>query len=196
MKNLSNRLKQRFLPFLFLKQIQKAEHFARKQRDAKRLLRLKETLRWAGRTVPYYRETFKAIGFDPDRVRCLEDLSKIPVLTKSSIQADPSRFISERVPESKRRSQGTTGSSGVPLQVWMTKEEELYSRALVLHGFLKSGARPGMRLALVLNKSSALKGVKKTNRDVFQWYGLDLKNELDEILKQLNELKPEIIHSY
>ncbi len=196
MKDLSRRLKKRFFPLLYLRQIEKDERSLGKERDAKRLLRFKQTLQWAGRTVPYYRETFKVIGFDPGRVRCLEDLSKIPVLTKSSIQADPTRFISEKVPESKRQSQGTTGSSGRPLQVWMTKEEELYSHALVLYGFLKSGARPGMRLAIVRNASPALKGVKKVNRDIFQWYVLDLKNELDEILKQLNELKPEILYSY
>src|SRR5262245_43848683 len=52
------------------------------------LERLKETLRHACETVPYYARVWKAAGVHPNDIRTLDDLKHFPVLTKADIRSN------------------------------------------------------------------------------------------------------------
>lgn len=81
--------------------------------------RLKDLLIHAGDRVPYYRELFAQIGFDPRGIRSLDDLSRLPLLTKDVIRANGLKLQAEGAKDVKRLS--TTGSSGDPLQFYVGK---------------------------------------------------------------------------
>lgn len=80
---------------------------------ALQLERLRELLRKAGKHVPYYRDLFARLGFDPGRVRSLDDLQALPFLTKPVIRANEDALKSERAKGLSRFNTG--GSSGEPL---------------------------------------------------------------------------------
>lgn len=79
--------------------------------------RLRTLLRWSGQNVPYYRELFAHIGFNPESIRSLADLARLPVLTKESLRARSADF--RAAGERRLISLSTTGSSGDPMQFYV-----------------------------------------------------------------------------
>ena len=65
--------------------------------EALRLERLRALLTKAGKHVPYYRDYFKNLGFDPQKIESLADLQKLPFLTKAVIRAEGDRLKVGRV---------------------------------------------------------------------------------------------------
>lgn len=76
--------------------------------------RLRRLLVAIGARVPYYRELFRRVAFDPASVRGPVDLTRLPILTKPDIRANQERFIAEGA--GKRDHYATGGSTGEPLQ--------------------------------------------------------------------------------
>lgn len=85
-----------------------------------RLDRLRRLIEHATRHVPYYRRLFAGIGFEPADLRSLEDLARLPLLTKAHIRAETESFKSEEARGLARFNTG--GSSGEPLVFYIGAE--------------------------------------------------------------------------
>ncbi len=77
------------------------------------LQRLCDLLRDVGAYVPYYRDLFAQVGFDPASVQSTLDLQQLPFLTKAIIRANTEALKHARARELSRFNTG--GSSGEPL---------------------------------------------------------------------------------
>jgi phenylacetate-CoA ligase len=71
----------------------------------------------AYRFVPYYRETFDKLGLRPSDFRTADDLAKLPLLERRSVQSDPERFLSKARPAGRSVCFHTAGSTGEPLAI-------------------------------------------------------------------------------
>lgn len=85
---------------------------------ALQLERLRAFLTECGATVPYYRELFRSLDFDPRRTGAVSDLARLPLLTKDTIRREFDRLKSDR-PEAMKLS-STTGSTGDPLRFYIS----------------------------------------------------------------------------
>jgi phenylacetate-CoA ligase len=85
-----------------------------------RLERLRNLLLKAGKHVPYYRDCFAGLGFNPNDINSLADLLKLPLLTKAIIRAEGERMKSDSAKGLARFNTG--GSSGEPLIFYIGKE--------------------------------------------------------------------------
>lgn len=101
------------------RQLEQSQYWPRERLDAYRVERLRGFLALIGRTVPYYRELFARIAFDPDRVTSLDALAQLPLLTKADIRAATEAFKAESHGPLSRYNTG--GSSGEPLIFYMGK---------------------------------------------------------------------------
>lgn len=87
--------------------------------ESQQVERLRAFLAEIGTRVPYYRELFQRIGFEPSRVRSIADLSRLPLLTKADIRAHGERMKAEGHGPLSRYNTG--GSSGEPLVFYIGK---------------------------------------------------------------------------
>lgn len=85
-----------------------------------RIERLRKLLQKAGQHVPYYRECFALLGFDPRTINSTADLQKLPFLTKAIIRAEGDRMKSDIAQRLARFNTG--GSSGEPLIFFIGNE--------------------------------------------------------------------------
>jgi phenylacetate-CoA ligase len=85
-----------------------------------RVERLRRLLASAGTNVPYYRDLFAKLDFNPDSVKATADLQKLPLLTKAIIRAEGERMKSEIAKGLARFNTG--GSSGEPLIFYIGNE--------------------------------------------------------------------------
>jgi len=84
------------------------------------LQRLRLLLQRAEKEVPYYRRLFEEHAFSTSQLQCLEDLQRLPFLTKTLIRENSADLRSMRASGLVRFNTG--GSSGEPLVFYVGKE--------------------------------------------------------------------------
>jgi phenylacetate-CoA ligase len=109
---LQERLKKHDSPAL-LRAMEDSQWWPADRLEEHRLARLRALLEHAGSHVPYYRDLFARLAFDPRTITRLEDFRALPLLDKPTIRANTERMKSEQAVGLARFNTG--GSSGEPL---------------------------------------------------------------------------------
>lgn len=105
--------------------------------------RLRRLVREAAASVPFYRNLFRDCGLRAEDIRSPADLRNIRLTTKEQLQsAGRDEITSRRVDLSKCIPVSTSGSTGIPLQLFFTPAD--YSRLNMnwLRPLLAHGMRP------------------------------------------------------
>jgi phenylacetate-CoA ligase len=80
--------------------------------------RVRETVRYAAETVPYYRNLFESEGIDAREIRSADDLRLLPLLDRATVHAAPDRFRSTSPSARDAIPLRTSGmSTGFPLDI-------------------------------------------------------------------------------
>lgn len=93
--------------------LETSQWWGRDQLEALQLERLRSLLQHARQHVPYYRNLFARIGFDPAAISSLADLQRLPFLGKPEIRANTEALKADNAVGLARFNTG--GSSGEPL---------------------------------------------------------------------------------
>jgi len=93
--------------------LEDSQWWPRERIEALQLDRLRALLTHAREHVPYYRESFARIGFDPATIGSLADLQRLPFLGKAEIRANTEGLKADDAVGLARFNTG--GSSGEPL---------------------------------------------------------------------------------
>ncbi len=100
--------------------MEKSQWSSPEQLQEFRIERLRKFLSDCKNRVPYYREAFSRLDFQPARIQSLQALQEIPFLTKKIIRDRSDALKSERAIGLSRFNTG--GSSGEPLVFWIGRE--------------------------------------------------------------------------
>jgi phenylacetate-coenzyme A ligase PaaK-like adenylate-forming protein len=84
--------------------------------------RIRDFVNHCAATVPYYRNLFHQLRISPADIRGLDDLRRLPVLTKHEVQERGAEFVSEMVAQYNCDSVHTSGTTGGGLQFLVTNE--------------------------------------------------------------------------
>ena len=102
------------------REMEASQYWPLERLEALRLDRLRALLDHAGRHVPYYRELFARLGFEPAGIASLADLQRLPLLDKPLVRAHTEQLKHERARHLARFNTG--GSSGEPLVFYIGRE--------------------------------------------------------------------------
>lgn len=105
---------------------------------------LRALLMHADKNIPYYREIFRQHGFDPRAVTDIDDVSRLPPLTKEIARARYRDLIDIRT-ASTHIHKATSGSSGQPFELEYDQGSEVYRRAVKWRTYAWAGYRLGTR---------------------------------------------------
>src|SRR5262245_11862146 len=100
-------------------------------------------------TVSFYRARFDDLGLHPNDITCLEELNRLPILTKTDIRTHAAELRSEAYRGTKLALKRTSGSTGVPLEIAIDQPSIEWKRACTIRSDEWSGWRLGMRVAKV-----------------------------------------------
>jgi phenylacetate-CoA ligase len=90
--------------------------------------RLQKQIKWACARVPFYRNLCRCGGLNPDNIRSLGDLDKLPIISKKQIQKEPASFGAEGF-RGRLYTETTGGSLGEPLALLKDAENVARKRA-------------------------------------------------------------------
>ena len=102
------------------KEHEKSQWLSTEEIMQNQLVRLQFFLEEINKNVPYYKKLFADINFDPNRVNGIEDLSKLPFLTKEVIRKNSEQLKSNTANDLSKFNTG--GSSGQPLVFYLGSE--------------------------------------------------------------------------
>jgi phenylacetate-CoA ligase len=162
--------------------------------------KLAAVVRQAFGHVPFYRERFGKLGLTPDDIRSLDDLPKVPVLSRADVRRNfPGRMTAGNVSPRRRVLDRTSGSTGTPLEFY--RDRAVRDRTLAAFLFFDSwaGIRPGDRTTHIgapqpFNVRSRLFALLRGHEDI-PVFGLDARNT-DRILARLAKIGPDLIEGY
>ena len=107
---------------------------------------LATALERAGHDVPYYRDLFRQVHFEPAKLsRDLAYLQDVPYLTKEIIREHQHRLISERFDPAQLHVRITGGSTGPSTRMYYSQAALDWTAAVNLVSLEWSGKRPHMR---------------------------------------------------
>jgi phenylacetate-CoA ligase len=170
--------------------------------------KLREIVRHAYRTVPYYHETFTHLGLAPDDIQTEEDLQRLPIISKIDVHRNPLSFISREFDISECIRFRTSGTSGMPVTIYYD-ENALMFYLLLNHRWNRiiaaSAGLPflGVRRAdiAVLNTSSHILQLFYEDKLKFSKLFQEVRffsvfNSPETNLEAIKKFRPHRLHSY
>lgn len=102
----------------------------RREIERRRDKRVRKLVRFAAKTVPFYRDWFARQNLDIRDIRNAEDLSQLPLLQKSMVRENPEQFRSQSRAGQTAIRFTTSGSTGSPLVFYHDRHSLLANMGL------------------------------------------------------------------
>jgi phenylacetate-CoA ligase len=126
----------------------KTETLGREELAALQLEKLRRLCRWAAARSPFYQRTFRQAGFQPEQLRSLDDLRRLPLLTRDQWMASqgerpPFGLLPVAGTEAAIRWHTTSGTTGrEPIRVLDTAKDWAWQSEMWCYGLWGFGVRP------------------------------------------------------
>ncbi len=162
--------------------------------------RLRMLVRHAYDEVPFYRRLYREHGVDPREIRGIEDLARLPTISKTDLLAVPERDLVARGVEPEKLIEfRTSGSSGHPMTFRRTWLETRITEAIRMRMANEVGLTPRLRrfgVNVVGAYPRDRQGLLRLMRGL-GWFQADSHDGLDDpqrILAALREARPDVVH--
>lgn len=126
----------------------RTETMPREDLRALQLYKLRYLCEWAAARSPHYRKTFAGAGFEPDQLRSVDDIRRIPILTRAEWMASqeanpPYGDLPTVTPEQSIRLHTTSGTTGrTPLRALDTRKDWAWAAEMWCYAVWGCGVRP------------------------------------------------------
>ena len=147
--------------------------------------------------IPFYRERFDRAGVKPRDIRCGDDLSKLPLLTKDELRA----WMNEEAKKPKYENwfhDTTSGSSGVPLMLLVSPREKAFNMANWFRVMMVAGYNPFLGKTMSRKSAHSITGGSDTFLQHFGILRRGFVSQYDpepEMVKQINAYNPVFLQS-
>jgi len=104
--------------------------------------KLRRLIRHVYDRVPFYRQRFDQVGVQPEDIRTVADLAKLPIISKQDvIDAPHDEVLDTSVPKSSLVARQTSGSTGMPFRFYVDQNYDQFCKALFLRPYFSTGRR-------------------------------------------------------
>ena len=189
--------------FKFSRVLHKTQWLPREEIERLQTRNLHALLKHAYETVPYYRRVFRERGLSPSDIKSVDDLVKLPILTKEDIRKNFSDLISRGFPKSELIPY-KSGGSGDQLMFYISKEQLSWEVAAEYRAYSWAGYKLGDRCFMFwgspIDLSKYKSMVKRFTKTFERILIADTYVMSDEVLGRLayslGKFNPEIVRGY
>lgn len=177
--------------------LKESENWDRDEIEAYQVEQLSDLLIHAGNNVPYYRKIFAEYGFRPEKIQGLDDIKILPFIDRKIVKERQKEFISEDIPHYRLIPARTSGTSGIPLIIYGTKETEEKHWATIVNLWSRVGYSPVSRAIFIeSNIRSGKKGnipYKKFGNRIIISSNYFIDKWVERYVDMINAFRPEFI---
>ena len=161
--------------------------------------KLRVMLQHCAKHVPYYRQTFREAGFDPENFRRLSDLRVLPLLNKETIRSRPQAFLADNVSRRQMIYFTTGGTMGQPLGLYNLRHSGGRERAFIYSQWARVGFHYNNRRAML--RGSPVKRKRhwkyEASERAFVFSNFHMTpNNVAEYARVMRDKKLPYLHSY
>jgi len=166
--------------------------------------KLTRMIKFAYEKVPYYHALFRKLNLHPDDIRSIEDLEKLPILSKYTIKQRWDDFKPMNLENIKYYDMATGGSTGSPLRYRVEKLDKSLGNALMYRGWSYGGYNLGDKIVF-LGGASLNIGTRSLVKDKIYGFAMNAKflssfdmgeKEMESYVNTINSFKPLFIRGY
>jgi phenylacetate-CoA ligase len=162
--------------------------------------RLRLLIRHAYGNVPFYYDYFQKHHLVPSDIKKVEDLLKIPVITKNDLRKHPGDYYMARnIPARKTIRLNSSGSTGEPFTYYITPDAFSMSYACAIRGWYWMGYRLGETYAKLSQnpRSGYFKKLQDlVTRSDYMFIRDLISENLIDVIHRLNRTQPDFIRCY
>ena len=152
-------------------ELKKSEKFTRDELDRLQADRLHKIVSHAYTTSDFYRRRLDSLGVSPNDIRSLDDLKKLPFLTKDDVRENIEvNLISKAVPRKKMLRINTSGSTGRPFTMFADQAQLEVRFASTLRALEWTGWRFGDRQARLWHQTLGMSRSQVIREHVDAWF--------------------------
>jgi phenylacetate-CoA ligase len=115
--------------FALLPELEEFHRMPLERMREERFFRLRKVIHAAYADVPFYRREWDTIGLKPSDIQSLEDIKKIPILTKQKLREQAEEFLSAKSGEKALITSGTGGTTDSPITIKYDRKRLCYKLA-------------------------------------------------------------------
>ncbi len=141
-------IKDFFYPIALIKMrrfLEKSQWYSSDQLESYQINRLREILSLAYEHIPYYRQVFSDNGIHPDDITEIDQLKRLPVLTKDIVRREYRRLQSPFAEKLHAKAYCTSGSTGAPVSFLLDKPANILEFCYYWRHWSWAGYRLGAR---------------------------------------------------
>jgi phenylacetate-CoA ligase len=154
--------------------------------------KLKRLITHAYNNVPYYKDLMLKSGLAPKDINSIEDIKRLPILTKQIIKETNSKIKSTDFKKRNVLEASTSGTTGTPLIYYRDANSRIWQEAAKLRGWLWARYKIGNTIVTSGSEQSpSLLGkirLKFTNAYEYPTYAKE--NEIISYFRQIMKLNP------
>lgn len=160
--------------------------------------RLRHILKHAYENIAFYHQRFNTAKVKPSDIKSVENLRKIPVLTKSEVQRNFNSLISTGIEIERCRKHETSGTTGLPLTIIAEKRASPIIVANKLRHYVENGGklfRDRYVLLLPVRHSykPTLLGSFLKHLGILRRVLMCTQDPIDDVIDMLVNLEPDVI---
>lgn len=186
-----------------IKLLEKTQWWSTSELEKLQLKRLKRLLKHANDNVPFYHKMFKKFNFIPKFVSNVNDLNKLPILTKEIVNKNFNELYARNYSKSNFISSFTGGSTGIPMKFYIDNKWEACNMGAAYRSWSWSGYNIGDKMAYLWSAPQDIRSpsyIDKVRNHILKTIMLDAFDLTDETMERyvkiLRKFKPKIINSY
>lgn len=178
--------------------IKRTEFWPPKKLQSFQVCMLNRITQYVWDNVPGYKEFWGDHHFHPAKINSLEDIKRIPCITKEILKRDTLKFTNLKL-KGRIFDASTGGSTGVPLRFYLQKENNGVEWAFMSDQWLRVGYKQGDRVVRIkgdiVNNNDYVKYDPISRCLIVSSYHLTEKY-LPLIISKIREYNPDIVHAY
>jgi len=174
--------------------------------EAYRLNKLSMLLNHAFENVPFYKERFSDAGLKPADINSVEDLKKLPPLTRADLQNRHKDIIATNYDISELSKGTSSGSTGVPVVYYKDRTGSSAGQAANFNGWRLAGWKLGMKGLHIWGNPITVKNewenplsrakTKLYNHYKFAAFQLRSEEKFNELYQELKQGNYDFIDGY
>ncbi len=178
--------------YKYLEQLHESQYWSETQIVEYQNEKIRDLMNYVYTYVPYYTELFKKLKLHPTYFKTVDDLQKLPVMSKETVRDNQDRLLSTEFRKMSLQKSTTGGTTGSKLEIYRPYSAVSYQWAVWWRHRNRYGIHPGDKHANFTTKNVAPTTQKKPPF----WRWSYLQNQLLIGMNQITTAKTPAIIEY
>jgi phenylacetate-CoA ligase len=170
---------------------------SRQRIETIQLAKLQRQVRRAWDQTDFYREAFTLAGFEPDQLRSLEDIQRLPITKRHDLRAAGHGAFCRSVALESCVWAQTSGSTGTPMRLPLTRKDKAHRVLKELRALQANGYSPRDLMMILIDPDDVPRRQAIVQRfGILRREYISIFADIDEQIAKIRELRPDVIYSY